>query len=252
MNHPCQFDGLDCCLNSSLIDDGVCNAENFNQECDFDGFDCSPCDNTTSNWDCCTDMMPCKEGDGDCDSDSQCATGLICGPNNCGQSFPQGFDCCVSNVTKTSSVTEPCPNSAAMGNGICEHENNHATCNYDGGDCCPNQNTITDGECNLVNYNHKCLFDGGDCCYEYNTYSHPHVIGNGKCTFFHNEEMCNFDGGDCCYHPTIGDGICDDNNNNRLCHYDGGDCCFGNKDTARCSFCKCIEVLNVRSCLTKL
>ena len=137
-----------------------------------------------------------------------------------------------------------------IGNGFCDSENNNAICNYDDGDCCPNYDLISDENCDLVNYNHKCHFDGGDCCFK-----HPggiefdQVIGNDHCTYFHNIEMCNFDAGDCCNNSAIADGICDDTNNNRLCQYDGGDCCFGDKNTNRCSLCKCIEVFNVMKTL---
>ena len=44
---------------------------------------------------CCTSKTPCVAGEGDCDSDSQCAKGLKCGKDNCGKGFPKWADCCV-------------------------------------------------------------------------------------------------------------------------------------------------------------
>ena len=38
----------------------------------------------------------CNQGEGDCDSDSHCADGLICGTDNCGPDFPPGYDCCTA------------------------------------------------------------------------------------------------------------------------------------------------------------
>ena len=43
------------------------------------------------------------------------------------------------NFTKRSSLLyslEPCGNSDWKGDGICDDENNHEGCEYDGGDCC--------------------------------------------------------------------------------------------------------------------
>ena len=36
--------------------------------------------------DCCSPSIPCDEGEGDCDSDEECKSGLICGHNNCDNS----------------------------------------------------------------------------------------------------------------------------------------------------------------------
>ena len=45
--------------------------------------------------DCCSYSDPCLEGEGDCENDDHCATGLRCGDNNCdGDSFDGDDDCC--------------------------------------------------------------------------------------------------------------------------------------------------------------
>ena len=48
---------------------------------------------------CCTDDAnePCGLGEGDCDTDDECAGDLVCGENNClrmGSGFKKGSDCC--------------------------------------------------------------------------------------------------------------------------------------------------------------
>ena len=44
---------------------------------------------------CCTETNPCKEGQGDCDTDEECRGDLICGRNNCGSKFSwDSADCC--------------------------------------------------------------------------------------------------------------------------------------------------------------
>ena len=47
--------------------------------------------------DCCgSGNYKCLAGEGDCDSDSDCASGLFCGTNNCqGPNFDSGDDCCI-------------------------------------------------------------------------------------------------------------------------------------------------------------
>ena len=45
---------------------------------------------------CCTSSQKCGEGEGDCDSDVDCAGNLKCGDDNCDTSlgFGSQFDCC--------------------------------------------------------------------------------------------------------------------------------------------------------------
>ena len=40
-----------------------------------------------ADWQCCSSDHPCKEGQGDCDSHSECMPGLQCGVNNCKNDF---------------------------------------------------------------------------------------------------------------------------------------------------------------------
>ena len=52
------------------------------------------CGADVSDWSCCTSSRPCTLGEGDCDYDIDCFNRLTCGTDNCGPSFPTGFDCC--------------------------------------------------------------------------------------------------------------------------------------------------------------
>merc|ERR1719309_1325846 len=46
--------------------------------------------------DCCTEDEVCGLGEGDCDTDAQCAPGLVCGKENCqGTSYDNTDDCCM-------------------------------------------------------------------------------------------------------------------------------------------------------------
>ena len=62
---------------------------------EFEGMRCLGTDDY-----CCTESDPCKEGEGDCDSDSDCEGSLVCGSYNCNSSwhgsmdFDSSDDCC--------------------------------------------------------------------------------------------------------------------------------------------------------------
>ena len=62
------------------------------------------CDGVPStDWSCCSSTNACSVGGGDCDNDSECASGLQCGNNNCkndysssGSNWAIAADCCTS------------------------------------------------------------------------------------------------------------------------------------------------------------
>ena len=99
----------DCCSRELQcgLGEGDCNHDNEcgpGLRCGFDncGFtnptlDCctnAPCDGTQDDPNCCSEEFPCEVGQGDCDFNSQCQDGVVCGTDNCGADFPPGFDCC--------------------------------------------------------------------------------------------------------------------------------------------------------------
>ena len=51
----------------------------------------SECDNF---WTCCSSNNPCKEKEGDCDTNDECINDLTCGVRNCGPLYPASSDCC--------------------------------------------------------------------------------------------------------------------------------------------------------------
>merc|ERR1712183_136879 len=51
---------------------------------------------------CCSSTYQCGENEGDCDDDSQCKPGLVCGEDNCNSidsRFASHADCCVKAYT---------------------------------------------------------------------------------------------------------------------------------------------------------
>jgi len=88
----------DCDLDSECADGLVCGTDNCGHPFPGD-FDCcrkAGCGAGTAEANCCSVVGrdKCNEGEGDCDLDSDCADGLVCGTDNCGDTHPSGFDCC--------------------------------------------------------------------------------------------------------------------------------------------------------------
>ena len=57
-----------------------------------------------SDWHFCSSWAPCQLGQGDCDSDIQCADNLVCGRDNCkffNETAEVGADCCTSFLTNS-------------------------------------------------------------------------------------------------------------------------------------------------------
>ena len=138
-------------------------------------------------------------------------------------------------------ISVTCELPKLMNNGICDIQNNHEGCNFDGEDCLlkcklPHLNNGLNPECNFQNNYPTCDFDFGDCVYENSGCGKAIWIGDGVCQNTNRNQECNFDGGDCIgiLEPTkcgsgIGDGFCDDYNNLEICHFDGGDCYLQSK-----------------------
>jgi len=96
---------------------------------------------------CCTKATPCLEGDGDCDNDGECASGLICGMDNC--PWGDNDDCCIKEGTLRCN---------GINNGCCKRI---SPCIEGDGDC------DTDAECaeGLICGKDNCPWgDNDDCC----------------------------------------------------------------------------------------
>jgi len=67
---------------------------------------CGTCTvNDAYNKDCCSSTHPCGLMEGDCDVNSDCQGGLICGQDNCGVGWPASADCCT--IRTASPTKEP-------------------------------------------------------------------------------------------------------------------------------------------------
>ena len=81
-------------------------------DCDVDTFIESGCTSAncilktcTKSASCCTSAKQCGQDEGDCDSDTDCLDGYVCGVDNCPSPFPSNYDCCTFTSTTTTTTT---------------------------------------------------------------------------------------------------------------------------------------------------
>merc|ERR1711902_488099 len=107
------------------------------------------------DWPCCSSTNKCGEGEGDCDSDAECQSGLICGKDNCvGSSFLTGEDCC----TKPTSSGSGCNG----GDWTCCSSTNK--CGEGEGDCDSDAECQSGLICGKDNCVGSSFLTGEDCC----------------------------------------------------------------------------------------
>merc|ERR1712029_1237126 len=95
---------------------------------------------------CCTSEFQCLEGEGDCDSDNDCAGPLVCGNNNCGSPFQDTHDCCTP---------------VAEGPTGCDEASFRESPKCTEGENCTLQNGRRSGSCCTSEF--QCLEGEGDC-----------------------------------------------------------------------------------------
>ena len=123
--------------------DGVTNGDEAGVDC---GGSCAPCPAANSGDKDFCNSTSCVSGEGDCDSDAQCAGALVCGSNN-GPKFnlPAKWDVCVpahclDGVNSGDETGTDCGGScgtcpATGNNGDAEYCSNGALCSAGEGDC---------------------------------------------------------------------------------------------------------------------
>jgi len=171
--------------------------------------------------DCCSSSNKCGEGGGDCDSDSHCKSGLVCGSNNCREFNSQASksaDCCmkkgVSDCYKGKTDRDCCSssNKCGVGGGDCDSDSDCKSGHVCGinncrdynkkadrtADCCMKRGNKscykgrTDRDC--CTSSNKCGIGGGDCDSDSDCESGL-VCGTNNCRSFNNEASSS---ADCC------------------------------------------------------
>jgi len=139
----------DCDSDSECADGLVCGTNNCGAGFPNSDYDCCvkpgslQCIAGSTKADCCSVKGQCGEGEGDCDSDSECVNGLVCGTDNCGAGFPSSdYDCCVkpgSLECLAGSATANCctvKGQCAEGEGDCDSDSECADGLFCGNDNC--------------------------------------------------------------------------------------------------------------------
>jgi len=151
---------------------------------------CSP---SADDWDCCSEAAPCGLGEGDCDTDEECAGPLVCGDNNC-EGGDYRMDCCQEKVclpglNDWTCCTESSP--CGLGNGDCDSDidcqgilvcgdNNCADGDYRM-DCCQKKPcNPEDNDWHCCTKDAPCAAGGGDCDHDEECEGDL-VCGNANC-----------------------------------------------------------------------
>ena len=127
----------------------------------------------------CSQDVPCNNGEGDCDDDSECAGQLVCGTDNC-ENGPRGLDCCTST----------CLNDIDCVNQECKSDINQCRLDSYSTDWskCSQESPCTVGEGDCDDH-HDC--DGTLLCGHNNCASGP--FGMDCCTDAGNEKKIYFE-----------------------------------------------------------
>jgi len=117
------------------------------------------CNGDRKAWNCCSQNEPCGFGEGDCDHDSDCRVGFMCGSNNCHEFHPNAAthaDCCTELICDgrvddgCCTLLEPC----GHGGGHCQSDFH----------C---QDGLKCGNNNCRDYN-PLAPKSSNCCYDFN------------------------------------------------------------------------------------
>jgi len=158
----CGKGGGDCDSNSDCKAGLICGEDNCQQfHASAEQFaDCceeKKCGGGAGDWTCCTKDNPCPSGQGDCDNNSECQEGLVCGTDNCRATNPDALaaaDCCTEVDCIGDSTNWSCCNGSnrcGVGGGDCDEDS----------DC---QDGLKCGE-NNCNQFHAGAMSSADCCY---------------------------------------------------------------------------------------
>jgi len=246
--------GGDSCCKEGIcgVNEGDCDRHSDCKEGLVCGEDNCVGDSFQSSDDCCTDQG-CKGGDscctngicgvneGDCDRDSDCKEGLVCGKDNCvGDTFQSSDDCCKLDGCNP----DPCLNGGTCSDGVCSCPDNFAgdkcekavittfSGNSKGAPCVfpfEGYNGVTFTECTTKNAN------GGDYDYLWCATTSSYVADHkwGKCpgcvggdSCCESDNLCGINEGDCDHHSDCKEGlVCGENNCVGDSFQSSDDCC---------------------------
>merc|ERR1719229_2185697 len=113
---PCAAGDGDCDSDSDCMAGTACSHDvgsSYGVTWSFDVCEASGCAPANLDWGCCTYSSPCANGEGDCDSDSDCISGYC--SHDVGSDYGVSWGCC--------STSSPC----AVGEGDCDYDSDCLT-----------------------------------------------------------------------------------------------------------------------------
>jgi len=222
---PCGIGQGDCDDDSECGADLICGVDNCHKlpgkESVNETMDCcmlATCDAGPQAWSCCTNKNGgCNEGEGDCDSDYDCANNLVCGVNNCQDTHADAHpeaDCCTQPLKTGSNLdwNKACTNNTQCqeGQGDCDHDENCQGELICGINNCKAANANATADCCKVaacdgsntawsccSPTDKCGHGEGDCD-THDDCEDDMFCGKNNCNEFSSEAT---DGADCCFEP---------------------------------------------------
>lgn len=178
---------------------------------------------------CCASSKTCDVGQGNCGSDDECLTGLVCGNNNCYSSFrwgPEGHNCCEPKPAPIVICDEHNPSIASSCCALSK------TCDIGQGSCGSDDECLPVLRCGIDNCLSKYGWgpEGHDCCepaHDPNALcdEHNNSTASSCCAF---SKTCDVGQGDCdSHHDCLPGLLC--GTDNCLSRYgwgsEGHDCC---------------------------
>merc|ERR1740123_1548888 len=181
---PCANGEGDCDSDSDCMSGTACSHDvgsSYGVTWSFDVCETTKnCAPSNLDWSCCTYSSPCANGDGDCDSDTDCISGYCSHDVGSDYGVSYSFNVCESGCDPVNMDWSCCsaPNPCATGEGDCDYDSDCLTNN------CVMNNGLNYGAttsfdvCENISYCAPSNMDWG-CC----TYSSPCADGEGDCDY---------------------------------------------------------------------
>merc|ERR1719445_2981546 len=169
---PCADGEGDCDSDSDCMSGTSCSHDvgsSYGVSWSFDVCEASGCSPSNLDWSCCTWSSPCANGEGDCDSDSDCISGHCAHDVGSDYGVSYSFDVCEAGCSPMNMDWSCCTYSSpcAVGEGDCDYDSDCLT-----GNCVHNNGLnygattsfdVCEADCAPANMDWSCCTPSGPC-----------------------------------------------------------------------------------------